>query len=165
MDCGIGKAGEKMMTLRNGDVGNSTIRRSQFLDKLVALVPSENVTFRKRAVKVDELADGVRLHFADGGTAEASAAVGCDGVKSNLRRIVLGTEDAAAHPVFTGKYAYREVIPMEKAVDLLGDEMARNGIMWLGNHGHILTLPLQQGEMMNVVAFKPKTDGDWTDDN
>lgn len=162
MDCGVGKAGQKVVTLNAG--GHSTIRRSHFLDEMVALVPSENVTFRKKVVEVEELADGVRLHFADGGTADASAAVGCDGVKSKLRHMVLGAEDAAAHPVFAGTYAYRGLIPMEKAVALLGDEMARNGVMWIGNHGHVLTFPVQKGEIMNVVAFKSKPDGDWTDD-
>lgn len=165
MDCGVGKAREKVVTLNAGDIGHSTVRRSHFLDEMVALVPSENVTFRKKVVEVEELADGVRLHFADGGTADASAAVGCDGVKSKLRQIVLGAEDAAAHPVFAGAYAYRGLIPMEKAVALLGDEMARNGVMWLGNHGHVLTFPVQKGEVMNVVAVKPKPDGDWADND
>lgn len=163
MDCGVGKAGQKVVTVNAGDTGCSTIRRSHFLDEMVALVPSENVTFRKKVVEVEELADGVRLHFADGGTADASGAVGCDGVKSKLRQIVLGAEDAAAHPVFAGTYAYRGLIPMEKAVALLGDELARNGVMWLGKHGHVLTFPVQKGEVMNVVAVKPKPDGGWPD--
>ena len=161
MDCGIGKAGEKVATLNAGDVGNSSIHRAHFLEELVALVPEEYVTFEKRAVEVEELADGVRLHFADGEKAEASAAVGCDGVKSKLRLAVLGNEDAAAHPTFTGKYAYRGLVPMEKAAALLGDELARNSIMWFGNHGHVLTFPIEQGKTMNVVAFRSKKDGKW----
>ncbi|CAD6573689.1 MAG: hypothetical protein ASARMPREDX12_006203 [Alectoria sarmentosa] len=164
MDCGVGKAGEKVATVNAGDIGNSSIHRAHFLDELVALVPDVNVTFGKRVVEVEELKDGVRLHFADGGKAEASAAVGCDGVKSNLRHIVLGQEDRAAHPSFTGKYAYRGLIPMEKAVGLLGDELARNSVMWLGNHGHVLTFPIEKGEMMNVVAFRTTDNGKWEDE-
>ncbi|CAF9916585.1 hypothetical protein IMSHALPRED_003240 [Imshaugia aleurites] len=164
MDCGVGKAGKKVATVWAGDVGNSTVHRAQFLDELVALVPGENVTFGKRVVEVEELEGRVRLHFADGGTAEASAAVGCDGVKSKLRHVVLGSDDGAAHPTFTGKYAYRGLIPMEKAVDLLGDELARNSIMWLGNHGHVLTFPIEQGATMNVVAIHTKRDGTWHDE-
>ena len=164
MDCGIGKAGDKVATVIAGDIGVSSIHRAHFLDELVALVPDENVTFGKRVVEVEELEDGVRLHFADGGKAEASAAVGCDGVKSNLRHVVLGKDDGASHPDFTGKYAYRGLIPMEKAVGLLGDELARNSVMWLGNHGHILTFPIEKGKKMNVVAFKTKRDGKWEDD-
>lgn len=165
MDCGVGKAGDKLGTVNAGDVGNKNIHRARFLDELVALVPDENVTFGKRVVEVEELADGVRLHFADGGKAEASAVVGCDGVKSNLRVHVLGKDDRAANPSFTGKYAYRGLIPMEKAVDLLGDELATNSVQWLGNHGHVLTFPIEKGQTMNVVAFRTKQDGKWENDN
>ena len=165
MDCGLGKAGEKVATVNARDIGNSSIHRAHFLDELVALVPDENVTFGKRVLEVEELEDGVQLHFADGSKAEASAAVGCDGVKSNLRHIVLGNEDGAARPSFTGKYAYRGLIPMEKAVASLGDELARNSVMWLGNHGHVLTFPIEKGEMMNVVAFQTKRDGKWENDD
>lgn len=161
MDCGIGKAGEKVATVIAGGTGNSSIHRAHFLDELVALVPYKNVTFGKRVMEVEELEDGVRLHFADGGKAEASAVVGCDGVKSNLRHIVLGKEDETAHPTFTGKYAYRGLIPMEKAVGLLGDDLARNSVMWLGNHAHVLTFPIEKGEIMNVVAFCTKKNGKW----
>ena len=115
-------------------------------------------------MEVEQLEDGVRLHFADGGQAEASAAVGCDGVKSNLRIIVLGEDDSAAHPSFTGKYVYRGLIPMEKAVTLLGDEVARNSAQWLGNHGHVLTFPIEKAKTMNVVACRTKRDGKWNED-
>lgn len=164
MDCGVGKAGTKVAAVTVGDEGSNTIHRAHFLDELVALVPSEHVTFGKRVMEVEELADGVKLHFADGGTAEANAAVGCDGVRSNLRHIVLGAEDRAAHPSFTGKYAYRGLIPMDKAVSLLGDDLARNSVMWLGNHGHVLNFPIEKGETVNVVAFSTKSDGKWDDE-
>ncbi len=165
MDCGVGKAGEEVVTVTAGETGNSSIHRAHFLDELVALVPRENVVFEKRVLEVEELADGVRLHFADGGTAEASAAVGCDGVKSKMRQIVLGAEDEAAHPAFTGKYAYRGLIPMDQAVRLLGEEVARSGIMWLGNHGHVLHFPIQKDTIVNVVAFRAKPDGQWDDEH
>ncbi len=162
MDCGFGKAGEQIAEVRdNQGVGQSSVHRAAFLDELVALVPKEHVTFGKRVINVEELAVGVRLRFEDGGIANASAAIGCDGVKSNLRRIVLGEHDEAAHASFTGKYAYRGLIPMDKAVGLLGDEKARNSLMWTGVHGHVLTFPIEHGECMNVVAFRTKSNGKW----
>ena len=166
MDCGVWKAEEEITTVKSGHGGNSTVHRAHFLDELVALVPSENVTFGKRVVEIEELAtDGVRLHFADGSTAKASAAVGCDGVKSNLRRIVLDPEDEAAHPRFTGKYVYRAIVPMDEAVNLLGDELTQNGTVWLGHHGHVLTYPIQRGELLNIVACASQTDGGtWPDE-
>lgn len=166
MDCGLGKAGEFVYSVRDtqGEHIQSSIHRAAFLEELVALVPEENVSFGKRFLTVEETSDGVRLRFEDGGEAEASAAVGCDGVKSNIRRFVLGDEYYAVHPSFTKKYAYRGLIPMQQAVDLLGDELARNAVMYCGPHGHILTFPIAKGERMNVVAFRTKRDGEWEDE-
>jgi len=88
---GVGKAGEQIVEIKVGEVGQSSIHRAVFLNELVALVPKERVSFGKRVVGVEELRDewGVNLRFTDGGEAEASAIVGCDGVKRNLRRILL----------------------------------------------------------------------------
>ena len=89
---------------------------------------------------------------------------GCDGVKSRLREVVLGKDHPAAKPVFSGKYAYRGLIPMEDAAALMGDELARNSQMYFGHGGHILTFPIEKGKTMNVVAFSTKEDGKWDDD-
>ncbi|KAK4693668.1 salicylate hydroxylase, partial [Lecanoromycetidae sp. Uapishka_2] len=167
MNCGLGKAGDYICAVRDGQKEHpvqSSIHRAAFLDELVALMPKENVTFGKRVIEVQETSHGVRLHFEDGGSAEASAAIGCDGVKSKIRQFVLGDEDPAVHPSFTKKYAYRGLIPMSKAVSLLGDELARNAVMYCGLHGHILTFPIEKGETMNVVAFRTKRDGKWEDE-
>lgn len=83
----------------------------------------------KRVEEVEETDGGVRLRFYDGTSAEHTAVVGCDGIKSRTRKIVLGEGRAESTAVFTGKYAYRGLVPMEKAVGLLGEELARNGQM------------------------------------
>ena len=158
------KAGEFIHTVNAGATGMSSIHRAHFLDELVALVPKEMASFGKKVEEIEELEDGVRMHFHDGTTAEANAVVGCDGVKSKTRIQVLGEEDPVAHAQFTGKYAYRGLIPMQKAADLLGDELARNSQMYLGYHGHVLTIPIEKGEIMNVVAIRTKRDGKWEDD-
>lgn len=142
----------------------ATVHRAHFLDELVRLVPGGCASFGKRVEGVEEVREGVRLTFQDGNTAEASAVVGCDGIKSRVRRILLGDENKTAHAQFTGKYAYRGLIPMGKAVEALGDELARNSQMYLGYHGHVLTFPIEKGETMNVVAFKTKGDGKWEDE-
>ena len=166
MDVGLGKAGEHIVevTTEKDVLGQCSIHRAVFLDLLVSFVPQERVSFGKRVLGVEEADTGVRLRFDDGSEADASAAVGCDGVKSNIRRVVLGNEAESAHPQFTGKYAYRGLIPMIKAVDLLGDELAKNSVMWIGRHGHVLTFPIEKGQVMNVVAFRTKADGEWNDD-
>ncbi|KFY29850.1 hypothetical protein V494_08431 [Pseudogymnoascus sp. VKM F-4513 (FW-928)] len=44
-------------------------------------------------------------------------------------------------------------------VDALGDELAKNSQMYMGQHGHVLTFPIEKGKTMNVVAFRTKPDG------
>ena len=74
---------------------------------------------------------------------------GCDGVKSKTRHIVLGEDNPATHPQFTGVSAYRGLIPMDDAAKLMGDDLARNSQMFLGKNGHILTFPIEHGATMN----------------
>lgn len=52
---------------------------------------------------------------------------------------------------------------VDTAAAAIGDELARNAQMYLGHHGHLLTIPIEKGKTMNVVAFKTKADGQWTE--
>jgi len=139
------------------------VHRARFLDELVALLPEGVAKFGKKLATVRDEGKEVVLRFDDGSDARHSAVIGCDGIKSRTREFVLGADHPAAHAVFTGKYAYRGLIPMADAASLLGDELARNSQMYLGHGGHILTFPISNGETMNVVAFRTKADGKWED--
>ena len=138
-----------------------SVHRAHFLDELVKLVPAEHVSFGKRLVREVDEGTHVRLDFHDGSSAVHSGVIGCDGIKSHVRESLLGPEYNAR---FTGKYAYRGVLPMDHAVELLGEDMARNSFMHLGYGGHILTFPIAHGATFNVVAFSTKPDGRWDDD-
>ena len=154
------KYGEHLLDLPCS-TGQQSVHRAHFLDELVRLVPKEATHFGKRLEDVEDKGDHVVLHFQDGTTAKHNAVICCDGVKSRARQIVLGKEHPAATAEFTGKYAYRGLIPMEEAAALMGDELARNAQMYLGHGGHILTFPIEKGKTMNVVAFSTKEDGRW----
>ena len=147
-----------------GDVGHSSVHRAHFLDVLVKLVPDGVAKFGKRVENVEKVGEKMQIPFHDGSTAEADAVIGCDGVKSRTRQIVLGKDHESTNPTFTGKYAYRGLIPMEKAAGALGDDLARNSQMYMGRHGHVLTFPIENGKTMNVVAFQSKLDGEWEDE-
>jgi len=114
------------------DRARSCVHRARFLDELVKLVPPETVTFKKALVDIKETDGGVTLNFADGTTATASAAIGCDGIKSTARKCVLGYQDPAASAVFAGEYAYRSVVPRDVARSVLGPEQAGNMNIYLG---------------------------------
>ncbi|KAF2105962.1 mannitol 1-phosphate dehydrogenase [Lophiotrema nucula] len=139
------------------------VYRAHFLDELVKHVPDEIAHFGKKLVDVGEADNGdVILNFADGSTAQHTAVIGCDGIKSRTRAIVLGQGDPATKAVFSGKYAYRGLIPMDEAVELVGEEEAKNSQMYFGYHGHVLTFPVQKGKTMNVVAFASSEE--WKDE-
>ena len=55
----------------------------------------------------------------------------------------------AALPVFTGKYAYRGLIPMVKAVEILGEEETKTTQMYIGYHAHIFTFPIANRTILN----------------
>ncbi|KAF2731731.1 FAD/NAD(P)-binding domain-containing protein [Polyplosphaeria fusca] len=132
------------------------VHRARFLDELVKIVPDGVAKFGKKLADISDATDGsgdVVLHFMDGSIAQHTAVVGCDGIKARTREIVLGKDDPAATPVFSGKYAYRGLIPMDEAIKLVGEEEAQNSQFYFGYHGHLLTFPIEKGKTMNVVAF------------
>ncbi|KAF2760820.1 FAD/NAD(P)-binding domain-containing protein [Pseudovirgaria hyperparasitica] len=159
------KPGSKDGGLKGGDKwfalpcegGQASVHRAHFLDEMVKLVPQEISNFGKRLVDVEKLDNGdVLLHFQDGTTAQHNAVIGCDGIKSAMRGVVLGKDNPATKAVFSGKYAYRGLIPMNEAVELLGEELAMNSQNYGGYGGHILTFAIEKGKTMNVVAFSSR---------
>ena len=156
------KAGDLIVEVKGENWGFNSVHRGHFLDAVVKLVSLEYVSFGKKVDHVEDLGGGkgVKLYFHDGTTIESSAVVGCDGIKSRVRESLLGKDSAAR---FTGKYAYRGLVLMDEAVEVLGEELARNSQMHLGYDGHVLTFPIEKGKTMNVVAFQTKVDGSWED--
>lgn len=143
------ESGEEVITSLNIPKGHGSVHRAHFLDQIVKLVPSTIAHFGKRLVSYDDTDGGVVLKFDDGTTARHTAVVGCDGIKSQTRKVLFGEGHAASQPTFSGKYAYRGLIPMENASAVIGDQLARNSQMYMGRHGHVLTFPVDQGNLMN----------------
>jgi salicylate hydroxylase len=140
--------GEKIATLEC-EGGQASVHRAHFLDEMVQLLPEGVAKFGKRCIGYEQNDAKVVIKFQDGTTASHDAVVGCDGIKSKMRASLLGQDDPATKAVFSGKYAYRGLIPMEKAEQLLGEELAKNAQMYLGRHGHVLTFSIEKGRTMN----------------
>lgn len=97
---------------------------------LASAVPEECVRLNHKLVGLDEVADGVRLTFADGATVTADAVVGADGVHSVVRDLVFDTA-----PVnYTGRIAYRTTYPAA----LLNGEKIDDCTKWWGEDRHIV---------------------------
>lgn len=149
--------------------GHCNASRVHFLESLVALVPSTVVVeFGKRVVDVEGFRDWeskgtgkMKTRFEDGTEASTDAVVGCDGIRNACRRILLGEDEVCAHAVYSGKYAYRKVVLMKKAIEAVGPEV-QNRQMYLGKGKHVLTFAIAGGEMLNVVAFKDNGGEPWT---
>jgi salicylate hydroxylase len=158
-----GEEGRWVASVIATGVGHNSVHRAHFLDVLVNMVPEGVTEFGKRVEGVERVGEKMVLTFGDGTKEEADAVIGCDGVKSRTRQILLGEKSEVLHPSFTHKYAYRGLIPMDKAVEAVGGQLARNSQMYMGHHGHVLTFPIENGKTMNVVAFRSK-EGDWEDE-
>ena len=162
-------------TLKAGDLICSThhdnpkknVHRAHLLDAMIALLPGnyhDFVTFGKRCSDItfppasSPASSRLTVHFADDTTAQPHAVIGSDGVKSRVRQILLSHPSISAPPStipsrFTGKYAYRGLIPMPEAVEALGPVARRSNMIW-GYDGHLICFPVEQGRTLNVVAFR-----------
>ena len=76
-----------------------------------------------------------------------------DGIKSRVRIALLGEDNPATKAVFLGKMAYWGVIPMDKAVELLGEEYAENSRMYLELQGHVFTFCIETDKTMNGMQY------------
>jgi salicylate hydroxylase len=135
----VGRVGDLICEDEAGEMGQCSVHRAKFLGEMVNLIPEGVAHFGKTVVDVQEVGEvdrrRVRLTFSDGGSAEASAAVGCDGIKSRVRRILLGEDNPLSRPRFVGEYAFRGLIPMGKAREVLGEYAAGNGHVHIGYGG------------------------------
>ncbi|KAL4883596.1 hypothetical protein BJY04DRAFT_216419 [Aspergillus karnatakaensis] len=123
------KAGMYLGSVTEPEPHSGLVNRARLLDVLVDLLPAGFGEFSKVLSGLEDRGDGVVLRFEDGTHATHSAVVGCDGIKSRIRPVLLPATAVGGHPAsratFTGKYCYRGMIPMDVAVSKLGAELAR----------------------------------------
>ena len=101
---------------------------------LFSTVPTARIAFEKKLAGIDRTIGGVTLRFAGGGSAQADCVIGCDGVHSRVRAIMLGEE----MPRFTGRVAHRTVFP----ATLLKGEPVETCTKWWGPDRHIVIYPV-----------------------
>ncbi|KAI1074641.1 FAD/NAD(P)-binding domain-containing protein [Whalleya microplaca] len=137
-----------------GGGGLRGCRRDQFLEELAKDVPPSFIEFGKRLERLDQEEDGrSTLTFADGTKVEADAVIGCDGVKSRVRQHLFGENHEASYPQYTHMVAYRGIVPMDRAVDVLGEWKAHNFHHHVGPGAHLTHYPVANNKALNVVVF------------
>lgn len=108
----------------------------------------------KKCIRVEERPDAAVLHFADGDSVEADLVIGADGVRSQLRKELLGYEDAQ----FSGCYGWRGLVAPEKMPSLPDPEAIQ---FWMGPGGHLLHYPIGGG-VQNFLLVR-RHDGPWAE--
>ena len=109
--------------------------RARLMDQLIALLPDGIARFGKRLAGIvdDRARSGkIKIRFEDGTVAEADAVLGCDGIKSRTREVLVGEGQPGSRPTYTHRYVYRGLIPMQDAIEALGSEKAENATLWVG---------------------------------
>lgn len=149
----------------------TNLNRAHFLQELTKLVPEGCVRFGKRCMGIEQSKQKVVMKFEDDTTDEADAVIACDGISSVCRSVLFGSDSELVRPQFTGKVAYRGLIPSEKLHELVGEERARRTQIYLGHGRHVLTFPVARGHEIGVAAFASykenggESDGEWVKPN
>ena len=109
---------------------------------------------------VDDIAQAgsegvVEAIAADGRRARGCAVIGADGLWSTTRRHVRGDESPAAQPRFTGRRAYRAVIPATEAPATLDAATRTN--LWLAPGSHVVHYPVRGGRDIALVVIVTET--------
>jgi salicylate hydroxylase len=129
------------------------IHRADLLDILRSVVPSEIVELGRKCTGLEQDANGGRLSFADGSTAEADVVIGADGVHSVVRDAV----DGAVATTFSGQCAWRCLIPARAAAQFA---LRPVQTIWIGPGRHVTHYPIRGRQWVNAVAITPASE--WT---
>ena len=128
------------MADRYGDV-YICMHRADLLESLVRQVPSERVRLNARLVGLEEHATGVVARLASGEEVEGDVMVGADGLRSTVRTVLFGEQEAR----FTGVAAWRGLIP----ADRMPPGFEHRIVTWPGRGRHAMTYPIRP----NLVTF------------
>ncbi|KAK7952311.1 protein toxd [Apiospora aurea] len=138
---------EVIYKLYVGEQGFQGCRRSAFIEELAKLLPAENIKFSKEIDSIVDDGEGrVEMMFKDGTSEMTDVAIGCDGIRSRVRDILVGKEYAAS---YTHKFCFRGLVPMEKAYEHIRKYRASTRFMYNGPNAHSITYPV--GEFLNVL--------------
>ncbi|KAI0976018.1 hypothetical protein F4678DRAFT_456346 [Xylaria arbuscula] len=131
------------------------VHRAAYLQQLLAHVPMERLHASKKLTSIDQHPNFITLHFADGTTHECDILVGADGIRSTVRKFILGENDPAASPRNSGAWALMTLPPYAKARASIGQEFidsedAREHF-WIGNGSYLMHNVLSDGHLVQFV--------------
>jgi salicylate hydroxylase len=162
------RSGEVLFDLKALPSGQTTVRRADFLDALVRLIPEGVARFGMRLADLTETNSGnenggMTMTFENGTVETADIVIGCDGIHSRVKQYILPEpEYAEKQPRYSGMYGYRAVLDMETMVEAVGEHRARVATMYIGHGAYGITYPIMRARKANVGIFPLKEGGKWT---
>ncbi|KAL5523639.1 hypothetical protein ACEPAG_7812 [Sanghuangporus baumii] len=138
--------------------------RADFLDVFVNNLPKGAASFDKRLSSYSAQGDDIHLDFHDGSKATCDLLIGCDGIKSIVRKHLFemlsndGEQELldVIEPTFTGTMAYRALIPVGRLPsnkDGTLHSSLQRPMMHCGKSKHIVSYSISRGSIVNVVAL------------
>jgi salicylate hydroxylase len=95
----------------------------------------------------EQTPDAVECRLADGSCISAEGLIGADGIRSAVRRRMLGDGD----PRVSGHTIHRSVVPMES----VPEELRWNSVcLWAGPGWHFVHYPIAGGTMLNLAITR-----------
>ena len=111
-----------------------------------AASPLIDIETNAEVVDAETYASGVSAKLANGSTLSGAALIGADGLWSSVRAKYFD----AQRPRFSGKCAYRSVMPR----DAIPDNLRGNDVrIWLASGAHIVDYPVRGGTERALVAI------------
>ncbi|KAB8360873.1 hypothetical protein FH972_024607 [Carpinus fangiana] len=133
--------------------GGVATASTRIIMELLKPVPKHQLHVDKKLERIEQGAELLTLHFADGSTAQYHAVVGSDGIHSTVRKTVLADHPDAIEPFFTGFWDVRTAVPIEVAKDAkIVDPANPSETGWVGDGGFILHQFINNGELVGCIA-------------
>ena len=117
------------------------------LQAAVMALDPQAITLNARVMAIDEDHAGASVHFDTLPTVQADLVIGADGIKSVVRRHIVGED---ARPVFTGQVAWRCTVPTERIAPALRTDIVST--IWCGPKNHAVMYYLRGGALLNFVG-------------
>src|SRR5688572_10025500 len=128
----------------------AVVHRADMLDVIHEACKAHDLirlTTSQKVVAIDQTAGGVTARTESGQSYTGAALIGCDGLWSTVRSIVVGD----GKPVVSGHIAYRAVLP---TAEWPKEYRINKMILWGGEKTHLVHYPLRRGELFNLVAVR-----------
>lgn len=126
------------------------------LHRILVEASSADLHLNKRCTGVELRDRSVGLTFADGTSHEADLVIGCDGIRSAVRKSVFGGDG----PRYVGTMCWRSLVPAETLPPDLQDG---NVTQWGGPLGFVISYYVRQGQFVNIVAVRRRAE--WSEES